>query len=61
MGDLARIIFAKPSPREVWAHYVRVIDHLHQVGLIGGVGRLDETASRILTSIALPKGRWRQI
>jgi len=45
----------------VWAQHRRVVDHLHQVGLVEAAEHLDEAASEILAFAAFPKVHWRQI
>jgi len=61
VATMVRSIFAQPSPDEVWAQHRRVVDHLHQVGLVEAAEHLDEAASEILAFTAFPKVHWRQI
>jgi transposase-like protein len=61
VATMARTIFAQPSAKEVWAQHRRVVDHLHDVGLIDAAEHLDAAASEILAFTGFPKAHWRQI
>lgn len=61
VATMVRSIFAQPSPDEVWAQHRRVVDHLHQVGLVDAAEHLDKAAAEILTFTGFPKAHWRQI
>ena len=45
----------------VQAQHRRVIDPLHQVGLLAAADHLDQAANDILTFTGFPKAHWRQI
>ena len=45
----------------MWAQHCRVVDHLHQVGLVEAADHLDGAAAEILTFTGFPKPHWRQI
>jgi transposase-like protein len=61
VATMVRTIFAQPDPESVWAQHRRVVDHLHQVGLVDAAEHLDGAASEILTFTGFPKAHWRQI
>ena len=61
VATMVRTIFAQPSAKEVWAQHRRVVDHLHDVGLIDAAEHLDAAASEILAFTGFPKAHWRQI
>ena len=61
VATMVRTIFAQPSAKEVWAQHRRVVDHLHDVGLIDAAEHLDTAASEILAFTGFPKAHWRQI
>jgi putative transposase len=61
VATMVRSIFAQPDPESVWAQHRRVVDHLHQVGLVEAAEHLDEAASEILAFTGFPKAHWRQI
>jgi transposase-like protein len=61
VATMVRTIFAQPDPESVWAQHRRVVDHLHQVGLVDAADHLDEAAAEILTFTGFPKAHWRQI
>ena len=60
-ATMVRSIFAQPSEQEVWAQHRRVVDHLHNVGLVDAADHLDQAAPEILTFTGFPKAHWRQI
>jgi transposase-like protein len=61
VATMVRTIFAQPDPEQVWAQHRRVVDHLHDVGLVDAAEHLDQAASEILTFTGFPKAHWRQI
>jgi transposase-like protein len=61
VATMVRTIFAQPDPESVWAQHRRVVDHLHQVGLLEAADHLDQAAAEILTFTGFPKAHWRQI
>ena len=61
VATMVRTIFAQPDPESVWAQHRRVVDHLHQVGLVDAAEHLDQAAAEILTFTGFPKAHWRQI
>jgi hypothetical protein len=44
-ATMVRTIFAQPDPESVWAQHRRVVDHLHQVGLVEAASHLDDAAA----------------
>jgi transposase-like protein len=61
VAAMVRTIFTQPTPGEVQAQHRRVVDHLHQVGLLDAADHLDQAADDILTFTGFPKAHWRQI
>ena len=61
VATMVRTIFAQPSAKEVWAQHRRVVDHLHDVGLVDAAEHLDTAGSEILAFTGFPKAHWRQI
>jgi len=61
VATMVRTIFAQPDPESVWAQHRRVVDHLHQVGLVDAAEHLDQAAADILAFTGFPKAHWRQI
>jgi len=61
VAAMVRTIFTQPTPGEVQAQHRRVVDHLHQVGLLDAADHLDQAANDILTFTGFPKAHWRQI
>jgi len=61
VATMVRTIFAQPDPESVWTQQRRVVDHLHEVGLVDAAEHLDQAAAEILTFTGFPKGHWRQI
>lgn len=60
-ATMVRTIFAQRRPDSVWAQHRRVVDHLHQVGLLNAADHLDGAGAEILTFTGFPKAHWRQI
>ena len=61
VATMVRTIFAQPSAKEVWAQHRRVVDHLHDVGLVDAAEHLDTAGSEFLAFTGFPKAHWRQI
>ena len=61
VATMVRTIFAQPSAEEVWAQHRRVVDHLHQVGLVDAADHLDGAAADLLAFTGFPKAHWSQI
>lgn len=61
VATMVRTIFAQPDPKSVWAQHRRIVDHLHDVGLVDAADHLDQAAAVILTFTRFPKNHWRQI
>ena len=61
VATMVRTIFAQPDPDQVWAQHRRIVDHLHNVGLIDAADHLDQAGGEILTFTGFPKAHWRQI
>jgi len=61
VATMVRTIFAQPSADEVWAQHRRVVDHLHQVGLVDAADHLDQAAADLLAFTGFPKAHWSQI
>ncbi len=58
---MVRTIFTQPTPKDVEAQHRKVVDHLHQVGLVDAADHLDQAASEILVFCGFPKAHWKQI
>ncbi|MFV1963380.1 MAG: IS256 family transposase [Acidimicrobiia bacterium] len=58
---MVRTIFTQPTPKDVETQHRRVVDHLHQVGLVDAADHLDDAAGDILTFCGFPKVHWKQI
>ena len=61
VATMVRTIFAQPDPESVWAQHRRIVDHLHDVGLVDAADHLDQAGAEILTFTGFPKAHWRQI
>ena len=61
VATMVRTIFAQPDPESVWAQHRRIVDHLHEVGLVDAADHLDRAGGEILTFTGFPKAHWRQI
>lgn len=58
---MVRTVFTQPTPDEVQAQHRKVVDHLHQVGLVDAAEHLDAAAGEILVFTGFPKAHWKQI
>ena len=58
---MVRTIFTQPTPKDVETQHRKVVDHLHQVGLVDAGDHLDGAAGDILTFCGFPKAHWKQI
>ena len=58
---MVRTIFTQPTPKDVDAQHRRVVEHLHQVGLVDAAEHLDAAAGEILVFTGFPKAHWKQI
>lgn len=61
VATMVRTIFAQPDPESVWAQHRRIVDHLHDVGLLDTAEHLDQAGGEILTFTGFPNAHWRQI
>ena len=58
---MVRTVFTQPTPKDVDAQHRRVVEHLHQVGLVDAAEHLDAAAGEILVFTGFPKAHWKQI